>query len=166
MGAFFDRCPRFALCCLAKGRAWASTVFCPLSSPCGKPIGERRTRIPSFAALPPLSRGLRPSPSHLGGGGFGVGVFFYFFGSYFLLLTVLTLLFGCVFRHKACTFVHTAAFSQFGLLSVAGMAVAREVFEHLFAEVGRVEMGVDFGRADVLMAEHGLDGGQRGAALE
>ena len=53
-----------------------------------------------------------PHPFPLRGRGlWGRGLFFYFLGS---LLSVLTVLFVCGCRHKACAFVHTVAFCLMG----------------------------------------------------
>ena len=123
----------------------------------------RRCPSPVAAQTPlPHSRtfGLRPSPSHSGGGGFGVGVFFFYFLGFCFPFSLFLLFY--LFAAHATRPVHLYTlphFASWEQISVAGVTIAREVFEHLLAQIGTVEMGVDFGGADVLMPEHGLDGG-------
>ena len=50
---------------------------------------------------------------------------------------------------------------SFSVLDVAGM-----VFQDFLAQMAAVQMHVDFGGADVFVAEHGLDGAEVGSALE
>ena len=101
-----------------------------------------------------------PHPFPLRGRGlWGRGLFFYFLG--FCFPFSLFLLFY-LFATLATRPVHLYTlphFASWGQISVAGVTIAREVFEHLLAQIGTVEMGVDFGGANVLMPEHGLDGG-------
>lgn len=50
---------------------------------------------------------------------------------------------------------------SFSVLDVAGM-----VLQDFLAQMAAVQMHVDFGGADVFVAEHGLDGAEVGSALE
>ena len=128
-----------------------------LPSPCAAAPSPATARTPL-----PHSRafGLRPTPSHSGGGGFGVGVFFFIFFGFCFPFSLFLLFY--LFATLATRPVHLYTlphFASWGQISVAGVTIAREVFEHLLAQIGTVEMGVDFGGANVLMPEHGLDGG-------
>ena len=101
-----------------------------------------------------------PHPFPLRGRGlWGRGLFFYFLGFYFpFSLFLLFYLFAALATRPVHLYT-LSHFASWGQISVAGVTIAREVFEHLPAQIGTVEMGVDFGGADVLMSEHGLDGG-------
>ena len=115
-----------------------------------------------------------------GRGALGVGVLFFYYIIFYSCGSILPLWFylrlyrrtrGGGVSHNAGRRPSHSVISRRVLVSLPvcrGVVaeVAREVLEHLFAQVGGVEMGVDFGGADVLVAEHHLDGTQGSTALE
>lgn len=51
-------------------------------------------------------------------------------------------------------------------MSLSVLDVAGMVLQDFLAQMAAVQMHVDFGGADVFVAEHGLDGAEVGSALE
>ena len=143
-------------------------------------VDERNERFKTGHVRPSFFRRATAPLTFRGRGALGVGVLFFYYIIFYSCGSILPLWFylrlyrrtrGGGVSHNAGRRPSHGVISRRVLVLrpfCRGVVaeVAREVLEHLFAQVGGVEMGVDFGGADVLVAEHDLDGAQGGAALE